>query len=58
MEYNGTKMRINYIEDQEQNFISDCRQRNDWPKLKDVIEAKLDSLAKQSFLDLFIHLKV
>jgi len=27
--------------------IEDCRQRNDWPKWKEAIQAELDSLAKR-----------
>nr|KYP43092.1 Retrovirus-related Pol polyprotein from transposon TNT 1-94 [Cajanus cajan] len=45
--YNIALNEINDIEDQEPKSINDCRQRNDWPKWKDAIEAELDSLAKR-----------
>ena len=34
-------------EDQKPITIEDCRQRNDWPKWKDAIQAQLDSIAKR-----------
>jgi len=45
--YNVAKDVISDNEDQEPMTIEDCRQRNDWPKWKDAIQARLDSLAKR-----------
>ena len=35
--------------------IEDFQQRNDWPKWKDAIQAKLDSLAKQNVFGPVVH---
>ena len=45
--YNVAKDVISDNDDQEPMTIEDCRQRNDWPKWKDAIQAELDSLAKR-----------
>jgi len=45
--YNVAKDVISDIDDQEPMTIEDCRQRNDWPKWKDAIQAELDSIAKR-----------
>ena len=37
---------VNDNEDLEPKSVEECRQRDDWPKWKDVIEAKLNSLSK------------
>jgi len=37
--YNVAKDVICDIDDQEPMTIEDCRQRNDWPKWKDAIQA-------------------
>jgi len=45
--YNVAMNVISDNEDQEPMIIEDCRQRNDWPKWKDAIQAELDSFAKR-----------
>jgi len=46
-EYNVAKDVISDNDDQEPMTIEDCRQRNDWPKWKDAIQAELYSLARE-----------
>ena len=53
--YNVAKDVISDIDDQEPMIIEDCRQRNDWPKWKDVIQAELDSLAKRKVFGLVVR---
>jgi hypothetical protein len=43
---------INDDEDLEPKSLKECRQRNDWPKWKDAIEAELNPSRKEKFLDL------
>ena len=38
---------VNDNEDLEPKFVEECRQRDDWPKWKDAIEAELNSFSKQ-----------
>ena len=39
--------------------VEECQHRNDWPKWKEVIQAKLNSLTNDKFLDLQSkHLKM
>ncbi|KAL0392725.1 UNVERIFIED_CONTAM: Retrovirus-related Pol polyprotein from transposon TNT 1-94 [Sesamum radiatum] len=45
--YNVALNVIHNNEDHEPKSIQECRQRNDWPKWKDAIEAKLNSLAQR-----------
>ena len=45
--YNVAKDVISDNDDQEPMTIEDCRQRNDWPKWKDAIQAELYSLARE-----------
>ena len=48
--WNRNKVNIDEVfayNDQEPMTNEDCRQRNDWPKWKDAIQAELDSLAKR-----------
>lgn len=46
--YNIALNVINYSEDHEPRTIKDCKQNENWPKWKDVIEAKLNSLNKRN----------
>ena len=39
-------------EDPEPPNVEECRHRNDWPKWKEAIHAKLNSLTKREVLDL------
>ena len=44
--YNVALNIINDNEDLEPKFVEECRQRDDWPKWKNAIEAELNSLSK------------
>ena len=52
--YNVALNIVNDNEDLEPKSVEECRQRDDWPKWKDAIEAELNSLSKHEVFGLIV----
>ena len=53
--YNVAHNIIHENEDSEPKSVNECCNREDWPKWKEVIQTKLNSLSKREFFGPIVH---